>query len=103
MNLKKVLASFAAVSLVLVSLVLPVRSYSQTAPAVPPAVTQQKNPNAQRHERHPHIKAAIRRLERVKDQLQKDPHDFGGHRVQAIEHINQAIQELQAALQADKK
>jgi hypothetical protein len=33
----------------------------------------------------------------------KTTHDFGGHRVQAIESINQALEHLRQALEYDKK
>jgi uncharacterized membrane-anchored protein YhcB (DUF1043 family) len=53
-------------------------------------------------ERHPEIHAAQRDLREAKAHLERAAHDFGGHRVKAIEHINAALEELEAALQADK-
>jgi hypothetical protein len=41
------------------------------------------------------------RLERLIDQLQNDPHDYGGHRVQAIQYMQQARQQLLLAEQYD--
>jgi hypothetical protein len=41
------------------------------------------------------------RLERLIDQLQNDQHDFGGHRVQAIQFMQQARQQLLLAEQWD--
>ena len=55
------------------------------------------------HERHPAIRAAIRSLEKAKIELQHAAHDFGGHRVEAIEAIDNAIKQLRVALQYDKK
>ena len=42
------------------------------------------------------------RLERVIDNLQRDQHDYGGHRVKALELLQQARQELLAAEQYEK-
>ena len=55
------------------------------------------------NERHPHIRAAIRELEQSKHELQTAAHDFGGHRKEAIEAIDQAIRQLEEALKYDKK
>ena len=53
-------------------------------------------------ERHPRIRQAIRALEGAKDDLQRAAHDFGGHRAEALEACNNAIRQLQQALQFDK-
>lgn len=58
---------------------------------------------AERNERHPEIRNAIRALERAKDDLQKANHDFGGHRADALKACDEAIRQLQLALQYDKK
>jgi len=58
---------------------------------------------AQGHEAHPHIQAAMRALENAKRQLQAAQHDFGGHRVNAIQHVDQALEECRLALKADVK
>ena len=57
----------------------------------------------ERNEKHPHIRAAIHELEEAKRELQRADHDFGGHRVEAIESIDNAIKQLRQALQFDKK
>lgn len=55
-------------------------------------------------ERHPEIRESMRALNHAKQELTKEAaNDFGGHKVKAIEHINQALDELREALQADKK
>jgi membrane protein required for beta-lactamase induction len=51
---------------------------------------------------HPEIRAAQRALANAMDHLEKAAHDFGGHRVKAIEHIRQAQAELTAAQQFDR-
>jgi hypothetical protein len=47
---------------------------------------------------HPRIRTAIRALEQAKDELQHAPHDFGGHRVDAIRASDEAIRQLQICL-----
>jgi hypothetical protein len=58
---------------------------------------------ATRREQHPRIHAAIRELEAAKAELQKAPHDFGGHRADAVVAVDKAIEQLRLALQYDKK
>jgi hypothetical protein len=57
---------------------------------------------AQAAERHPKIRQAIRALEAAKDDMQHAAHDFGGHRVEALRACDEAIKQLQLALNYDK-
>jgi hypothetical protein len=50
-------------------------------------------------EQHPAIHAAIRALERAKDDMQHAAHDFGGHRADALAECDRAIVQLKLALQ----
>ena len=79
-------------------------------PAVPQQSAPKSNfqPKAQDRDRddrekHPHIRGAIRELQEAKKELQTAAHDFGGHRAEALEAIDNAIRQLQLALQYDKK
>ena len=54
-------------------------------------------------ERHPKIRQAIKALEAAKEDLEDASHDFGGHRVEALEAVNNALKQLHEALEADKK
>jgi hypothetical protein len=54
-------------------------------------------------ERHPHIRAAIRELQEARKELETAAHDFGGHRKEAIEAIDNALKQLREALEYDKK
>jgi hypothetical protein len=56
-----------------------------------------------RNEQHPRIHAAIKELQAAKAELQKAPHDFGGHRADAVQAVDKAIEQLRLALQYDKK
>jgi hypothetical protein len=47
------------------------------------------------------LRTEIRRLEQVIDMLQRDQRDYGGHRVQAIQDLQQARQQLEDALEYD--
>lgn len=53
-------------------------------------------------EPHPEIHAAINSLQRAKRHLQEANHDFGGHRVDAIKAIDNAIAQLQTCLRYDR-
>jgi hypothetical protein len=52
-------------------------------------------------ERQPHMHAAIKQLQQAKNQLEKATHDKGGHRVRAIQLIDQAIAEVRAGIEFD--
>jgi hypothetical protein len=54
-------------------------------------------------EQHPKIRQAIRALEAAKEDLEDASHDFGGHRVEALEAVNNALKQLKEALEADRK
>ena len=54
-------------------------------------------------EHHPMIRAAIRALERAKEEMKEAAHDYGGHRVEAIEACERAITQLRKALEYDRK
>jgi uncharacterized membrane-anchored protein YhcB (DUF1043 family) len=53
-------------------------------------------------ERHPEIRAAQADLARAKHRLEHAAHDFAGHRVKAIAHIDEAQEELRMALESDR-
>jgi hypothetical protein len=69
--------------------------------ARPPAAVQEKKEGAR--EQHPHIRAALQELREARRELETAAHDFGGHRKEAIESIDNAIKQLQLALQYDRK
>jgi len=64
------------------------------------------NPNAmyQRSDRGSdrNIRTEMRRLEQVIDALQRDRHDYGGHREQAVDLLQRARQQLDEALEYDR-
>jgi hypothetical protein len=60
------------------------------APAAPAAATVP--------ERHPHIEEALEAMRSAKHHLESAEHDFRGHRVKAIEHLNRAIREAEICM-----
>jgi hypothetical protein len=52
--------------------------------------------------RHPEIHHAMHALENAKSDLEHSAHDYQGHRVKALELVNEAISELQQALASAK-
>lgn len=53
-------------------------------------------------EPHPHIRTAIVELQAARQELNTAAHDFGGHRVDAIRAVDNAIKQLKIAQQFDK-
>jgi hypothetical protein len=53
-------------------------------------------------EPHPQIREALASLRRAKEHMEHAAHDFGGHRVEAIEATNQAIKQLELCLKFDR-
>jgi hypothetical protein len=68
-----------------------------------PVVLAQAAPARRQTEAHPAIQRAMRQLEAVRSELQKASDDFHGHKETAIDAVTHAINELQQAIQADKK
>jgi len=58
---------------------------------------------AEGRERHPNIRRAIQALRAARNDLEHADHDFGGHRVEAMEAIDRAIEQLDVALRFDDR
>jgi hypothetical protein len=75
--------------------------------AIPAVLAQQTNAPAtgarRGAERHPAIRRAIVALEEAKVDMKNAAHDFGGHRVAALEECDKAIEQLKEALKYDKQ
>jgi hypothetical protein len=74
-------------------------------PAPAPAPDNPNNPNPKgepKEEKHPRLQKAIEELRAVKLHLEKAPHDFGGHRVEAVKAVTEAIHQLELAVKFDK-
>jgi len=70
--------------------------------ALPAAAAQPAPAAAAAAEPHPEIREALGALRRAKEHMEHAAHDFGGHRVEAIEATNQAIRQLELCLKYDK-
>ena len=78
-------------------------AFSQPAQAqgpMPPALLMARPHRG--GERHPEIRLALRNLQQAKENLQRAAHDLGGHREQALDLVQRAIDQCQQALQSDK-
>jgi hypothetical protein len=77
--------------------------------SVPAAAQQQDSAKlkrvqmAEKKEHHPEIAAAMNHLREAKQNLEHAAHDFGGHRANALKHVNEALEECRLALEFDKK
>jgi hypothetical protein len=96
-----ILTLFIMVALVL-ALTLPVGAAAPKAPPAPaqpvavapaPAAALAAMP-----EKHPHIDEALESMHAAKHHLETAEKDFDGHRVKAIEHLNQAIHEAEICM-----
>ena len=92
------LKRFSALSLCLILLAI-----TPAVIAAPPAAPKPAPAAAPPAEQHPHIRTAIRELREARRELETAAHDFGGHRKEAMEAVDNAIKQLQEALQYDKK
>jgi len=71
-------------------------------PATPGASALPATPAAVPAERHPEIREALESLRRAKEHMEHAAHDFGGHRVEAIEATDRAMKQLELCLKYDK-
>jgi TolA-binding protein len=60
-------------------------------------------PTAAFAEPQPNMKEALEHLRAAKVSLEKATADKGGHRVKAIEHVNQAIEQVEKGIEFDNK
>jgi hypothetical protein len=91
--------SAVLLAFVLISLTPAISIAANPTPAPPPQVKGEKKGG----EQHPHIRAALHELQEARRELQTAAHDFGGHRKEALEAVDNAIKQLREALEYDKK
>ena len=78
-------------------------SNKTSTPATPPANALPATPAAATPaEPHPQIREALAALRHAKEHMEHAAHDFGGHRVEAVEATNKAIEQLEICLKYDK-
>ena len=95
------MSRFVKVLALATALAMPISVFAGTPPkGATPAAT----PAAVPEERHPEIHAAMDKLREAREILQqKAANDFGGHKRQAVESIDKALEHLRQALEVDKK
>jgi len=77
----------------------------QEPPQNPPKPDPKGDPKGEpknEKKKHPRLEKAIEELRAVKKHLEKAPHDFGGHRVDAVKAVTEAIKQLELAVKFDK-
>ena len=89
-----ILTLFIAVALVL-TLTFTVGAAGPKAAAAPVAAAPASPVAAPVPAPHPHIHEALESMRAAKHHLETAEHDFHGHRVKAIEHLNKAIEEAE--------
>jgi hypothetical protein len=86
----------------LLTLASPVAAAGPKTPATPAppvaAAAPAPAPAAAVPEPHPHIDEALEAMRNAKHHLETAEHDFGGHRVKAIEHLDKAIHEAEICM-----
>ena len=81
-----------------------VATAQQTPPPAPaPDKPAPKGDKDKKEEKHPRLQRAIEELKAVKAHLEKAPHDFGGHKADAIKSVTEAIKQLELAVKFDKE
>jgi len=99
--MKKIgLLSLVIMATLLLTLALPVGAAGPKAAAPVPVAAAAPAPAASpAMPPHPHIDEALEAMHNAKHHLETAEHDFHGHRVKAIEHLNAAIHEAEICLQ----
>jgi hypothetical protein len=82
----------------LASATLGTAASAQQYPAQYPGATYQRSDRASDR----NIRTELRRIEQSIDALQRDRHDYGGHREQAVDLLQRARQQLEEALEYDR-
>jgi hypothetical protein len=83
---------------------LPLTFHGQPGPPQPATAlaTPRATPADPSPQRHPRVEAAIRHLEEARQELEAAQGEFHGHRVRALGHVKQAIEECHRALESDR-
>jgi hypothetical protein len=104
MNTGRRIASLLPAAALVLALAFPAAAANpKPAPNPTPAAAAKPAPVAPAPpEKHPQIQEALESLRNSKQHLEHAAHDFGGHRVEAIRAIDEAIHQLQICMQYDK-
>ena len=102
MKAHKMIPSLFSAAVLVAAMALPAAAANGAAkptptPAAKPAPAAPLPP-----EEHPKIREAIAALRSAHEDLEHAAHDFGGHRVDAMHSIDEAIKQLEICLKYDK-
>lgn len=98
MNIVKRISTVLALLAFAAAVSFPVATSAEPGPpAVKAPVVTSSAPVPPRH--HPEIDDAMRLLNEAQDHLNHASHDFGGHRLAAMDHISKALDELHKAVE----
>ena len=101
MKISRTIASLLPAAALLLTMALPAVA-ANPKPAPNPAPAAKPAPAPVPPEKHPQIHEALESLRNSKEHLEDAAHDFGGHRVEAIKAIDEAIRQLEICLKYDK-
>jgi len=79
-----------------------VASAQQTPSPAPQAPAAPAKPQKGENVKRPYLEKALDELRDIQQHLEKAPHDFGGHRVKAIEPVSEAVKQIELAVRFDK-
>jgi hypothetical protein len=103
---KKIASLLSASALVLAMAIPAAAAGGKVAPKPLPAPSAQPapaDPAPAPPERHPKIQEALAALRASREDLEHAGHDFGGHRVDAMRAIDEAIKQLETCMKYDNK
>jgi hypothetical protein len=88
-----------AALLITLTFAFPAAAAAPKAPAVPVAAAPAPAvPAAAMPEAHPHIDEALEAMRSAKKHLEMAEHDFKGHRVKSLQHLQMAIREAEICM-----
>lgn len=89
----------AVLAMLVLALTLPAGAPAAPAPHhTPPAATAASHAKPPAAAPHPEIRDAMEALRQARSNLDHASHNFGGHRVAALKHIDEAMHELQTCM-----
>lgn len=91
--------SLLIMATILLALAFPVAAAGPRAPVAPVAAVPAVPAVAAMPPRHPQIHESLEAMRNAKRHLEMAEHDFDGHRVKAIEHLDQAIREAEICME----
>ena len=102
MKAHRTIASLFSAAVLVAAIALPATAASSAPKPAPAPAAKPAAPAPVPPEEHPKIREAIAALRAAREDLEHAAHDFGGHRVDAIHEVDEAIKQLEICLKYDK-